>query len=177
MIRRLPARKPWRSSRIAARCKKSLAVSSSTPRSREHRAAKVRRIPLRNIVETICSRFGILVTSWFIYSPEIGSEWDDHESIFARTWRTSMVARRRVHRIGSGREETLRDRIRDAERREQQQEIMLKDVHLLEAAIATTKMCPRWTRRFATYLGSIPTRSAYSARFVGSTQRSSKKPR
>ncbi|MGC8640987.1 MAG: hypothetical protein ACP5XB_14065 [Isosphaeraceae bacterium] len=69
------------------------------------------------------------------FSPEIAKEWNDHQSGFALQWRRSMFAREKINRIDSPKDKTLRDKIIRAAVSQKQQEAMLKDVHLIEAAL------------------------------------------
>ncbi len=74
-----------------------------------------------------------------VLSPNINTEWDKHQSRFAFTWRRKMIATKSVVFLQTDAiiQTELRDKIDtlipdDGARRE-----MLKDVHLLEAALAT----------------------------------------
>lgn len=72
-----------------------------------------------------------------VMTPEIAEEWNKHRSNFARTWRVSMVARKKEIRLPSQHHEKLRTKIESAASSEKSCAAMLKDVHLLEAALAT----------------------------------------
>jgi hypothetical protein len=72
-----------------------------------------------------------------VMTPEIAEEWNKHRSNFARTWRVSMVARKKEIRLPSHHNENLRTKIEGAASSEKSCAAMLKDVHLLEAALAT----------------------------------------
>jgi len=74
-----------------------------------------------------------------VMSPPIQEEWNKHKSIFARTWLTSMVARRRVLYVGSASRDDLRPRLADCASNEKSHAAMLKDFHLVEAALATDR--------------------------------------
>ncbi|HWZ43925.1 MAG TPA: hypothetical protein VNW97_10625 [Candidatus Saccharimonadales bacterium] len=74
------------------------------------------------------------------FSPEIRAEWNRHQSSFARQWRLSMVARRRVRQIDSPRDENLRLRIEKASRNTADWNIVEKDCILIEAAIVCDRV-------------------------------------
>ena len=73
------------------------------------------------------------------FSPEIEEEWDKHQSSFAFQWRVSMFARKKIDRIGSRQNLELRRKTREAAAGEKQAEAMLKDIHLVEAALESGK--------------------------------------
>ena len=72
-----------------------------------------------------------------VMTSEISREWKKHASRYARTWQASMVARRKVNRplvpAVSGFRAGLEANVSNATDRA----AMLKDIHLLEAALAT----------------------------------------
>lgn len=69
---------------------------------------------------------------------EINEEWRRHQSAFARRWLTSMYARRKVDWEKTIEANSrLRGRIEAQATGEATRRAMLKDCHLLEAAIAT----------------------------------------
>jgi hypothetical protein len=70
-----------------------------------------------------------------VLSPEIREEWNRHQSSFARQWRLSMVARRRVRQIESPRNDQLRLRIERASRSTAEWNTVEKDCILVEAAM------------------------------------------
>ncbi len=69
------------------------------------------------------------------------AEWHHHLSRYSRRWRRQMYGRRRVYRIDQAKERdnNLRNRI-DAAVHRDQKAIIDKDVHLIEAAIATDQL-------------------------------------
>lgn len=69
----------------------------------------------------------------------IQAEWDRHQSVFARKWRSSMVARRKLTALDVGERPDIRQLIKLENIGPQQIEAMLKDCHLIEAAINTDK--------------------------------------
>ena len=72
-----------------------------------------------------------------VMTPEISNEWNEHQSRFARRWRVSMDARKKVYRVNAPADEELRDKIKQAATNDKEDEDMQKDFHLLEAARAT----------------------------------------
>ncbi len=73
-------------------------------------------------------------------TPEIRDEWHKHQSNFAKRWLISMFARKKAELIDSAEDQKLRDKISRAAQSEKARAAMLKDVHLLEAALATDKI-------------------------------------
>ena len=72
-----------------------------------------------------------------VMTPEISNEWKRHRSGFARRWRVSMDARKKVYRVNAPANEELRDEIEKTAVHENEIEVMQKDFHLLEAAWTT----------------------------------------
>lgn len=65
----------------------------------------------------------------------IGEKWRKHCSRFARTWRVSMEARKKIHRLDETAETGLRSLLTQAIQNPRQRDAALKDAHLVEAAI------------------------------------------
>ena len=73
-----------------------------------------------------------------VMTEKISDEWKRHASSFARRWRVSMDARRKVDLIiNLPKDENLCAKIMGTAISEKQSENMEKDFHLLQAAIAT----------------------------------------
>ncbi len=72
-----------------------------------------------------------------ILSPEIQEEWNRHQSTFARQWRTSMVARKKIDVIQSPQNDVLRQQINDAIIDPKKESDAAKDVHLIEGAVVS----------------------------------------
>ena len=70
-------------------------------------------------------------------SQPIMEEWNKHKSTFARGWLVSMVARKRVRRVEPASLETLRGKVQDIAASQKDCDAMLKDFHLVEAALVT----------------------------------------
>jgi hypothetical protein len=75
-----------------------------------------------------------------VMTEAIRDEWNRHQSRFARRWRVSMVARRKLHFIDVALDDSLREKISHIALRMEDRKAMLKDTHLLEAAIATDQI-------------------------------------
>lgn len=72
-----------------------------------------------------------------VMADEIKKEWRRHISKYSRRWRRQMYGRRLVTQIKVDEDETLRGRIDTAVHLDQR---VAKDVHLIEAAIATDRL-------------------------------------
>ena len=66
----------------------------------------------------------------------IGSEWNQHQSGFARRWRGSMMARKKLIVVPEDQLRSLKARFARSTADASLKAIMLKDRHLLEAALA-----------------------------------------
>jgi len=118
---------------MAKKPRKRLVIDASVARSSGgpgsiHPTARNCRDFLLGVLE-ICHRL--------VLTPAIGCEWKKHCSRFARTWRVSMEARKKVERPPVPSDENLMARIREAASSQKAWEIMSKDTYLLEAALAT----------------------------------------
>ncbi len=74
-----------------------------------------------------------------VMTDAILEEWRRHMSRYSRRWRRRMYGRRLVIQIEVNEDEILRGRIGAAVHRDQKA-IVAKDVHLIEAAIATDRL-------------------------------------
>lgn len=70
-------------------------------------------------------------------SPAITEEWNRHQSNFARRWRVSMTAKKKIVYLGEERNAALRRKIEQTAASENAAYAMLNDIHLIEAARAT----------------------------------------
>jgi hypothetical protein len=68
------------------------------------------------------------------FTPAIEEEWNRHQSGFARRWRRSMFARKKVDRTDCPPDIAFRQALEKAASSEKQKQAMLKDAHLIEAA-------------------------------------------
>lgn len=118
---------------MAAKVSRCLVIDASVARSAGGEGATFPKSKhcrdFLKAVLTICHRV--------VMTPEIAEEWKKHRSNFARTWRVSMVARKKEIQLNSPQDEALRKKIENAATSEKNCAAMLKDIHLLEAALAT----------------------------------------
>lgn len=71
-----------------------------------------------------------------VMTPAVRDEWDKHQSNFARKWRSSMVAKKKLLLVDVPENDEIRNQVTSANIGQKQKNAMLKDCHLLEAAIA-----------------------------------------
>ena len=71
-----------------------------------------------------------------VMTPAIRDEWDKHQSNFARKWRRSMMARKKLNLVNLEELEDLRQKIDLINISQASKTAMLKDCRLIEAAIA-----------------------------------------
>lgn len=72
-----------------------------------------------------------------VFSPQLTTEWNEHQSAFASQWRRSMFARKKIQPLEDPEDHKLRQRIVQAAAHGSQREAMLKDIHLVETALAS----------------------------------------
>jgi hypothetical protein len=70
-----------------------------------------------------------------VLTAELSEEWKSHASLFTRRWQRSMDARKKVIRVGSVKDNELRGEIELAAPSDAKRYEMLKDTHLIEAAL------------------------------------------
>jgi hypothetical protein len=75
-----------------------------------------------------------------VFNHELFAEWRRHERQFARRWRVKMVSRKKVAFLGDTYDGELREAIAEATSLPSEREAMLKDAHLVEAALATDRI-------------------------------------
>ena len=76
-----------------------------------------------------------------VMTPEIKEEWNEHQSYFAKRWRSSMAAKKKfIYRQDIAVDNELWNLIKTYSETEKQQKAMEKDLLLIEAAIATDKI-------------------------------------
>ena len=117
------------------RGKARLVIDASVARSAggHHAAAGVSKSCRGFLVSILDLAYRVVMT------PEISQEWKRHRSRRARKWLNEMSGRKLVVRIDSPADAQLRGRIQDAEATATRRRAMLKDAHLLEAALATDR--------------------------------------
>jgi hypothetical protein len=109
----------------------ALVIDASVARAAgktEHPVSSACRSFLQEVLE-ICHKV--------VMTPEISEEWNNHRSNFAFLWRASMTARKKVVRRSSVEDVGLREAIRRLELTDRARDAILKDIHLVEAALAT----------------------------------------
>ena len=74
-----------------------------------------------------------------VMTQAIRDEWDNHQSNFARKWRASMMARKKLNLVSLEESEDLRQKIDLINIPQASKTAMLKDCRLIEAAIATER--------------------------------------
>ena len=78
----------------------------------------------------------VLLGHRVVMTEKISNEWKNHQSRFARRWRVSMDARKKVDRINPWEDENLQNKVTGTTRNKDEIEVMEKDFHLLLAALA-----------------------------------------
>ncbi len=74
-----------------------------------------------------------------VMTPAICAEWDKHQSRFALKWRRSMVARKKLIKLNVEERPDLRQQVELENIVQTQKDALLKDCHLIEAAINTDR--------------------------------------
>lgn len=74
-----------------------------------------------------------------VMTSAVRDEWDAHQSYFARKWRSSMLARKKLKLLKVDEQQNLRRRIESEVTSDAKKAAMLKDCHLIEAALATDR--------------------------------------
>ena len=72
-----------------------------------------------------------------VMTEQINNEWKNHQSRFARRWRVSMDARKKIDRIDPPENAELQAKVTTTTNNENEIEALQKDFHLLHAALAT----------------------------------------
>jgi hypothetical protein len=75
-----------------------------------------------------------------VMTTDISKEWKKHQSKFSESWRSSMVARRKLHPINAKKDYILREMIESSNAEEKEKEAMIKDIPLVEAALEADKI-------------------------------------
>ena len=79
----------------------------------------------------------LLISYRVVMTEEISNEWKNHQSRFARRWRVSMNARKKINRIDPPEYANIRDKVTSTTTNADEIENIEKDFHLLQAALAT----------------------------------------
>lgn len=73
-------------------------------------------------------------------SKDILEEWKKHQSLFAKTWLRTMFACRLAYNLSISVNEELRLKIEGVATNDKKRAAMLKDIHLIEAALLAAKI-------------------------------------
>lgn len=76
----------------------------------------------------------------FVMTEEIRAEWNKHQSAFAREWRVSMIARKKMFVARDVENPALRQQVDQLSVSARDCEAMFKDLCLIEAALATDRI-------------------------------------
>src|SRR6266571_3401437 len=98
-------------------------------------ATEIRSTKCRDVLKTILSASHIVVIT-----KDILEEWKKHQSLFAKTWLRTMFARRLVYNLSISVNEELRLKIEGVAINDKKRAAMLKDIHLVEAALLADKI-------------------------------------
>jgi hypothetical protein len=89
----------------------------------------------RNFLQTVLD-----IGYRFVMTPDIKEEWNKHQSYFAKRWRSSMVAKKKLEYYSDIQVNRdlwdVMDRLAETDKQRQE---MFKDIRLIEAALATDK--------------------------------------
>jgi predicted nucleic acid-binding protein len=110
---------------------KRLVIDASIARAAgraEHPISKACRDFLEEVLK-ICHRV--------VLTKEIQEEWNRHQSPFTLSWRSSMVARKKVAWLEVAQNDAFRTGIQNFRFSEKERSAVLKDAHLIEAALET----------------------------------------
>ena len=75
-----------------------------------------------------------------VLSRAIQEEWNKHQSISTLTWRSTMIAQKRVCYIKAPADDGLRLKVEQCAATENKRKAMLKDIHLIEAAFQADRI-------------------------------------
>src|SRR4030066_472694 len=75
-----------------------------------------------------------------VMTSEIENEWKKHQSKFASRWRRSMEGRKKIFRSDNTGNNELRSKLVSIHVSKADKKVMLKDMHLIEAALITDKI-------------------------------------
>ncbi len=129
----MPPNSDWWASDVPSKVSRDLVVDASVARSSGGEEATYPTSKnCRDCLKTI-----LALPHQVVMSPAITDEWNKHKSAFARGWLVSMTARRRVLRVEPEQLEELRRKVQEITDSLKEREAMLKDFHLIEAALVT----------------------------------------
>ena len=118
---------------MRARDSKRLVIDADVARaSGSETATHPRARHCRDFLDTV-----LLLSHRVVMTKKISNEWKNHQSRFARRWRVSMDARKKIDRINPPEDENLPNKVVETTNNENEIAAMEKDLHLLQAALAT----------------------------------------
>jgi hypothetical protein len=98
-------------------------------------ATEARSTHCRDVLKTVLSASHMVVII-----KDILEEWQRHQSLFAKRWLRTMFARRQVSKLSVPVNEELRLKIEAVTIHDKKRAAMLKDIHLIEAALLADKI-------------------------------------
>jgi hypothetical protein len=72
-----------------------------------------------------------------VMPPKLRDEWRRHQSRFSRKWYKAMLARKKIIHLEPDPDPSIRDRVRGYNCTEKKRRVLVKDLHLVEAALQT----------------------------------------
>ncbi|MDE0681362.1 MAG: hypothetical protein OXI63_00485 [Candidatus Poribacteria bacterium] len=118
---------------MRARDSKQLVIDADVARaSGSETAAHPRAEHCRDFLNAVLS-----LSHRIVMTEKINNEWKNHQSRFARRWRVSMDARKKINRIDPPEDEELQAKVTTTTNNTDEIEAIQKDFHLLQAALAT----------------------------------------
>lgn len=141
---------------MVARIRRRLVIDTNVVRAAGGKAASLPTSKqcrdFLDAVLTICHGMAL--------SEELYAEWRRHQSRFACNWRRSMLGHRKFAYMRDASNDRLRDAVASLPLTEKEREVILKDVHLVEAAMASDRVvvsCDKAARStFRKAAGHIP---------------------
>ena len=125
----------WQAYNVPSKISRALVVDASVARSSGGEGATYPASKnCRDCLKTI-----LALPHRVVMSRPILDEWNKHKSAFARGWYVSMTARRRVLRVEPEPLEELRRELQEVAGSQKDADAMLKDFHLIEAALVTDR--------------------------------------
>ena len=82
-----------------------------------------------------------------VMAPDVEAEWEIHQSSFSRVWLTQMASRNLIYTCGATENQSLRAVLREIVFGPGVRDILMKDAHLIEAAMATDRLIASLERR------------------------------
>ena len=132
----MPPSSEWRASDVPTKFSRDLVVDASVARSSGGEEATYPTSKnCRDCLKTI-----LALSHRVVMTQPIMNEWNKHKSVFARQWLVSMTARKRVLRIEAEPFDELRQKLQEIAGSQKDVDAMLKDIHLIEAALVTDQI-------------------------------------